>query len=147
MKVEIQIDPGLEEPVAVLRVPSPTEEVEALAARLRGEAVPQPFTVYTEREAVRVSRSMVLRFYAEDKGVLCQTGKGTFTVRRRLYELEEELAGTKFVRVSNSEIVNLDRVTGLDLTLAGTIKMTLEGGTVCWVSRRYVKKIKQALGL
>ena len=147
MKVEIQIDPGLDEPVAVLRVPSPTEEVEALAARLRGEAVPQPFTVYTEREAVRVSRSMVLRFYAEDKGVLCQTGKGTFTVRRRLYELEEELAGTKFVRVSNSEIVNLDRVTGLDLTLAGTIKMTLEGGTVCWVSRRYVKKIKQALGL
>lgn len=147
MRVEIQIDPSLDEPVVVLRAPSPTEEVEALAARLRGEAVPQPFTVYGEREAVRVSRSMVLRFYAEDKGVFCQTGKGTFTVRQRLYELEEKLAGTKFVRVSNSEIVNLDRVTGLDLTLAGTIKMTLEGGTVCWVSRRYVKKIKQALGL
>ena len=147
MKVEIQIDPSLDEPVAVLRSPSPTEEIEALAARLRGEAVPQPFTVYREREAARVSRSMVLRFYAEDKGVLCQTGKGTFTVRARLYELEEELAGTKFVRVSNSEIVNLDRVTGLDLTFAGTIKMTLEGGTVCWVSRRYVKKIKEALGL
>ena len=147
MKVEIQIDPSLDEPVAVLRSPSPTEEVEALAARLRGEAVPQPFTVYREREAARVSRSMVLRFYAEDKGVFCQTGKGTFTVRQRLYELEEQLAGTRFVRVSNSEIVNLDRVTGLDLTLAGTIKMTLEGGTVCWVSRRYVKKIKSALGL
>ena len=142
MKVEIQIDPSLDEPVAVLRSPSPTEEVEALAARLRGEAVPQPFTVYREREAARVSRSMVLRFYAEDKGVLCQTGTGTFTVRQRLYELEEALAGTRFVRVSNSEIVNLDRVTGLDLTLAGTIKMTLEDGTVCWVSRRYVKKIK-----
>lgn len=147
MKVEIQIDPNLDEPVAVLRVPGPTEEVEALAARLREEAAPQPFTVYTEREAVRVSRSMVLRFYAEDKGVLCQTGDGVFTVRQRLYELEEALKGTRFVRVSNSEIVNLDRVTGLDLTLAGTIKMTLEGGTVCWVSRRYVKKIKQALDL
>ena len=147
MKVEIQIDPSLDEPVAVLRSPSPTEEVEALAARLRGEAVPQPFTVYTEREAARVSRSMVLRFYAEDKGVFCQTGKGTFTVRQRLYELEEQLAGARFVRVSNSEIVNLDRVTGLDLTLAGTIKMTLEDGTVCWVSRRYVKKIRSALGL
>ena len=147
MKVEIQIDPSLDEPVAVLRSPSPTEEIEALAARLRGEAVPQPFTVYREREAARVSRSMVLRFYAEDKGVLCQTEQGTFTVRQRLYELEEALAGTRFVRVSNSEIVNLDRVTGLDLTLAGTIKMTLEGGTVCWVSRRYVKKIRSALGL
>ena len=147
MKVEVQIDPGLDEPVVVVRAPSPTEEVEALARRLRAEALPQPFTVYQDREAVRVSRSMVLRFFAEDKGVLCQTGKGVFAVRQRLYELEEELSGTRFVRVSNSEIVNLDRVTGLDLTLAGTIKMTLEGGTVCWVSRRYVKKIKQVLGL
>ncbi len=145
MKVEVQIDPALDEPVAVLRAPAPTEEVEQLARLLRAQAAPRPFTVYQEREAVRVSRSMVLRFYAEDKGVLCQTSKGVFTVRARLYELEEELAGTKFVRVSNSEIVNLDRVTGLDLTLTGTIKMTLEGGTVCWVSRRYVKKIKQAL--
>lgn len=147
MKVEVQIDPALEDPVIVLRAPMPTAEVEALARSLEAAALPQPFTVYTEREAVRLSRSVVLRFYAEDKGVFCQTGKGIFTVRARLYELEEALAGTKFVRVSNSEIVNLDRVTALDLTLAGTIKMTLEGGTVCWVSRRYVKKIKQALGL
>ena len=147
MKVEVQIDPALDEPVIVLRAPMPTEEVEQLARLLRAQDAPRPFTVYAEREAVRVSRSMVLRFYAEDKGVLCQTGKGTFTVRARLYELEEALTGTKFVRVSNSEIVNLDRVTALDLTLTGTIKMTLEGGTVCWVSRRYVKKIKGALGL
>ena len=147
MKVEVQIDPALDQPVIVLRAPMPTAEVEELARRLRAEAVPQPFTVYAEREAVRVSRPIVLRFYAEDKGVFCQTAQGVYTVRQRLYELEEELAGTKFVRVSNSEIVNLDRVAALDLTLAGTIKMTLEGGTVCWVSRRYVKKIRQALGL
>lgn len=147
MKVEVQIDPRLEEPVIVLRAPSPTGEIEALAKQLREAALPQPFTVYRGREAVRVSRSMVLRFYTEDKGVYCQTAHGVFTVRQRLYELEEELAGTRFVRVSNSEIVSLDRVAALDLTLAGTIKMTLEGGTVCWVSRRYVKKIRQALGL
>ena len=147
MKVEVQIDPRLEEPVIVLRAPSPTGEIEALAKQLREAALPQPFTVYRGREAVRVSRSMVLRFYTEDKGVYCQTAQGVFTVHQRLYELEEELAGTRFVRVSNSEIVNLDRVTGLDLTLAGTIKMTLEDGTVCWVSRRYVKKIRSALGL
>ena len=147
VKVEVQLDPGLDEPVIILRAPSPTEEVEALAQKLRDFALPQPFTVYREREPVRVSRTAALRFFAEDKGVYCQTGQGVFTVRQRLYELEEALEGTRFVRVSNSEIVNLDRVTALDLTLTGTIKMTLEGGTVCWVSRRYVKKIKQALDL
>ena len=79
---------------------------------------------------------------AANKLFLSQSG-----ISAAIRELEEELGGTKFVRVSNSEIVNLDRVAALDLTLAGTIKMTLEGGTVCWVSRRYVKKIRQALGL
>ena len=147
MKVEVQIEPGLEEPVLILRAPGPAEEAEALAQKLRALDLPRPFTVYQEREPVRVSRASVLRFFSEDKGVLCQTDKGVYTVRARLYELEEELEGTRFVRVSNSEIVNLDRVTALDLTLTGTIKMTLAGGTVCWVSRRYVKKIKQALDL
>ena len=40
-----------------------------------------------------------------------------------------------------------DKVTALDLTLTGTIKLTLRGGGECWVSRRYVKKLKEALGL
>ena len=147
MKVEVQIDPGLDEPVIVLRSPGPGEDAEALAQKLRALDLPRPFTVWQEREPVRVNRSAVLRFFAEDKGVSCQTDKSVYAVRQRLYELEEELENTRFVRVSNSEIVNLDRVTALDLTLTGTIKMTLAGGTVCWVSRRYVKKIKQALGL
>ena len=147
MKVEVQIDPGLDEPLVVIRAPAASGDVDALAQKLREAALPQPFTVYQEREAVRVPRPAVLRFYAEDKGVSCQTAERVYTVRQRLYELEEELDGTRFVRVSNSEIVTLDRVAALVLTLAGTIKMTLEGGTVCWVSRRYVKKMKQVLGL
>lgn len=147
MKVEVQIDPALDQPVIVLRAPMPTAEVEELARRLRAEAVPQPFTVYTQREAVRVSRPIVLRFYAEDKGVFCQTAQGVYTVRQRLYELEKQLAALQFARISHSEIVNLRQVTALDLGLTGTIRMTLKGGTACYVSRRYVKKIKEVLGL
>ena len=52
-----------------------------------------------------------------------------------------------FVRISHSEIVNLRKITALDLSLTGTIRITLAGGTVCYASRRYVKKIKEALGL
>lgn len=68
-------------------------------------------------------------------------------MRQRLYELEERLAGRRFVRISHSEIVNLGQVTALDLGLTGTIRMTLRGGAVTYVSRRYVKKIKEVLGL
>ena len=60
---------------------------------------------------------------------------------------EGKLDRHAFVRISHSEIVNLGKVTALDLSLTGTIRMTLAGDTVCYVSRRYVKKIKEALGL
>ena len=68
-------------------------------------------------------------------------------MRERLYELEQKLAGKRFVRISHSEIVNLRQVTGLDLSLTGTIRMTLTGGVTVYVSRRYVKKIREVLGL
>ena len=74
-------------------------------------------------------------------------GGEIYTVRLRLYELEERLDRKAFVRVSHSEIVNWKRVTALDLSLSGTIRVTLEGGVVTYVSRRYVKKIKEVLGI
>ena len=46
-----------------------------------------------------------------------------------------------------ASFVNLEMVTALDLSLTGTIQMTLTGGVVTYVSRRYVKKIKQTLNL
>ena len=41
----------------------------------------------------------------------------------------------------------MKQVKALDLTFTGTIRITLADGTVCWASRRYVKKIKEVLGL
>ena len=53
----------------------------------------------------------------------------------------------RFVRISHSEIVNLRRVKRLDLSLSGTICMELSNGTTAFVSRRYVAKIKEILGI
>ena len=89
----------------------------------------------------------ILRCFAQDKGVKAQTAEGVYDLRERLYELEARLDRHTFVRISHSEIVNLRKVTALDLSLTGTIKMTLAEGVVCYVSRRYVKRIKEALGL
>lgn len=147
MKLDVQYDPTLTEPELLLRAPAPSPQTDELVRRLKSACVPDSVTVFREGEAVVLPLGDILRFFADGKGVSCQTAGETYTVRQRLYELEEELALTRFARVSHSEIVNLSRVAALDLTLTGTIKMTLAGGTVCWVSRRYVKKLKQVLGL
>lgn len=70
-----------------------------------------------------------------------------YALRLRLYELEERLSPMRFVRISNSEIINLYLVKRLDLSLSGTICMELAGGATAFVSRRYVSKIKDILGI
>ena len=147
MKVEIRIEPQLKTPQVVICAPAATPEVLALAQRLRQEGRSPTFSVFREGEALLLSLGDILRFFTDGKGVSCQTAGGVYAVRQRLYELEEELEDARFVRVSNSEIVNLNKVSALDLSLTGTIKLTLEGAAAVYVSRRYVRKIKQVLGL
>jgi len=148
MKVRVEIDRTLDAPELTLRAPALTPEVERLGRRLEREGSHPVFAAFRGGEAVMLPLGDILRFYTDGKTVACQAVSGVYGVRERLYELEEDLAQARFVRVSNGEIVNLDRVTALDLTLSGTVKITLDGGAaVCYASRRYVKKIKQAVGL
>ena len=146
MKLEVHIDPALAEARVEVYAPARTPEVDALLDRLTAAEAPL-LGFRDDGSAVPLDPEDVLRFYGEDKDVRAQSGEAVYTVRERLYELERRLAGRSFARVSHSEIVNLKRVTALDLSLTGTIRMTLTGGVTAYVSRRYVKKIKEVLGL
>ena len=145
MKVELNIEPSLPDVTVVIHAPARTKEVERLLARLSEQE--DSLLGFRGTKAVTLAPETILRFYGEDKEVRAQTAEGVYTVRHRLYELEERLDRQQFVRISHSEIVNLRQVTGLDLGLTGTIRMTLTGGVTTYVSRRYVKKIKEVLGL
>ena len=147
MKVELRLVPERTEPALIVEAPALTPAVEELLSRLEGMG-DGTLPGFRGEKAYLLKTADIVRFYGESKAVFAEDGAGErYEVKLRLYELEEQLDPHAFVRISNSEIVNLKQVTALDLTLGGTIKMTLAGGTVCWVSRRNVKNIKRALGL
>ena len=146
MDVELRLEPGRKEPKIVILAGEDSPELRRLAEELSGLAL-GPVAVWKGEQALRLPQGDFLRFYADGKGVSAQTGEEVYSVRLRLYELEERLDPRRFVRISNSEIINLDRVTAVDLSLTGTICMTLDGSVQSYVSRRYVKKIKEALNL
>ena len=146
MNIEVELDPALTELLVKILAPGETEELADLLSRLEGAE--KKLLGFRDGGAVPLEPEDILRFYGEDKEVRAQTlGGEVYTVRLRLYELEERLDRRTFLRVSHSEIVNWKRVTALDLSLTGTIRVTLEGGVTTYVSRRYVKKIKEVLGL
>ena len=100
---------------------------------------------YKNQETKSVTTYEIVRIYSENKKVYLRTQEELFEVRERLYVLEESLSERGFVRISNSEIVNISQIEKLDMSYAGTIKMFMKNGDETYVSRRYVSRIKDVL--
>lgn len=148
MKLNIKIDTSVEEPEALIITPRMSEEVNKIVdyiGRLNGE--PTVISDVKDDKVEILEQGEFIRAYAEGGKVFVRTEKGLYQIRLRLYELEERLDGSIFVRISNSEIVNLKKVKSIDLSFVGTICMEMSNGDVSYVSRRYVSKIKKILGL
>lgn len=147
MKVEIRIDPDSEEPTAVITAPAMTEDVRRAADFLADPDSPDVLAGFLDDTACILRPADLRRIYASRGKVYADAKGGTYVLRLRLYEAEKRLAAGRFVRISHSEIVNLDEVERFDLSLSGTILVLLKDGTTTYVSRRYVPKIRQVLGL
>ena len=148
MKLEIKIDTAIVEPETVITTSAMTDEVNRVVnyiSNLKNTSF--MITGQKDGKIELLDQENIIRLYAENGKMFAKLDQATYQIRLRLYELEERLDNEKFVRISNSEIVNLKKVKGLDLSFAGTICMELENGEVSYVSRRYVSKIKKKLGL
>ena len=86
-----------------------------------------------------------MRAYTESRKVLIDTDTGTYFLKKNLSALEEELNPHRFIRISQSEIVNIYKVRRFDINIAGTIGVEFENGVKSWASRSCVKAIKEIL--
>lgn len=146
MKIEVRIEEGQTEPKLLILVDRMTDEVSDLVRRLSGGE----FTAlagFRGDEARLIGDEDIIRVYTSEGKVFAVTDTGEYRLRLRLYELEDRLDSRSFVRISNAEIVNIKRVRGFDLSLSGTICVSLSNGETTYVSRRYVSKVKKTLGL
>lgn len=148
MKLNINIDSEAKEPEVTITTAHMTEDVSKVVEFVsRLDEAPTIISGIREDKVELLDQETIVRLYAEEGKVFAKTGQGLYRIRLRLYEVEERLDSGKFVRISNSEIVNLKKVKSLDLSFVGTICMELSNGEVSYVSRRYVSKIKKVLGL
>lgn len=142
MKVEINIDPGCPETKIIIHAPEMTDEIADLVKRLNAPQ-PEVIAAQTERGMELLNPIEIIRVYSERQKVLAQTAKGVYSLKARLYEMEQRLDERLFVRISSSELVNIRMITGMDFSLAGTIRLSLKGGITTYVSRRQVAKIRK----
>lgn len=78
--------------------------------------------------------------------VILHVDKDSHFLRETMNAFEERVSPEKFVRISRSTIVNIDRIKELQPMFYGEYTVTLHNGTRLTLSRRYRDKLQQ-LGL
>lgn len=92
-----------------------------------------------------INISDVIKFYSEDKKNYCNTREGNFVIKEKLYFLEDNLPNDKFIRISNSVIVNIEKAKCFDTSILGSIIIIFKDNTQEYVSKRRVSSVMKFL--
>ena len=142
MRCRIFIDKEHEEEILIY-----THEKTPLVNRIEKLVSDDSFELigYKDREAVRLDTADVICFVAEDNKVFAMTESEKFSLRLRLYQIEENLSDN-FVRINQSCIANINKIDRFDASISGTLMVRFKNGYRDFVSRRQVKNIKERFG-
>lgn len=146
MKIKLVIEPQYEKPEIHICHKEAGDELHSLYDAVN-DVVNTQLMAYDENGVHMLVSSEIIRIFAQNQKVMAATSKGIYRLHQRLYEIEETLDGSRFLRISNSEIVNVKKIKRMDTSMTGTIQMYLDAGMETYVSRRYVTRIKKALGI
>lgn len=146
MKVEIKIDQSLDEVKIVIYAREISKEILSLKESLENNQA-NVLTGFFDDKLEFIDPENIIRVYANEKKVYAVCSNKTYLLRLALYQVEQRLDPKKFVRISNSEIINLKKTKNFDLSYIGTISCQMVNGDVCYVSKRTLKKVKEILGI
>lgn len=146
MKVTLDIDSDYEETKVTIHCNEVDESIKEILDFLKGKKT--EFLVGKDGEMQHIIRpDAVHYFHTENEGVVAVTSEGSYMLREKLYELEEMLSSSKFIRLSKSVIANFHELNRFEASFNGTLCVHFKSGAKEYVSRTYVHGIKEALKL
>ena len=96
------------------------------------------------RKLYLIESNAISRIYIENRQVLSETTQGDYHLGLRLYQVLEKLP-SYFIKISQSEIVNLKEIERFNITPNGLVEIHLKNKEITYSSRRYLKAIKEKL--
>lgn len=144
MKVSLTIDSEFKETKVKIETPKLSESVQELLEFIKGRET--EFLVGKIGEMQHILKPEdIYYFHTEKEAVIAVTSTGSYRLKEKLYELEEILPSSKFIRLSKSVIANLYELNRFEASFNGTLCVYFKSGAKEYVSRTYVNHIKEAL--
>lgn len=147
MKVELKIDKELDETKIVVYAKELTEDIVNFVNKFQDYDGSKNIIGFLDDKTFILDKNDIESLFAENSKIYARVNNKNYKVKRKLYELEEALEGSSFVRISNNEIANFNKVECLDIKGSSVICLKYKSGEITYVSRRYISKIKKYLDI
>ena len=143
MKIEIQEGHNAVE--IIIKCPQVTEAVIRMKSLL--SSCDQRLSCVKDGVIHLINKHDVFYFESVDKRCFAYTADDVYETPLRLYELEELLSDSGFIRSSKSQILNIAKIKTLCPDFGGRLEVVMENEEILIVSRQYSKSAKERLGL
>ncbi len=102
---------------------------------------------YKDGSIKRLNRESICYIESVDEKTFIYCENDVYDCRMKLYELEEKLVKSTFVRISKSCILNIDFIESVRPLLNGKYEALLLNGERLIINRHYVPDFKKKFGL
>jgi DNA-binding LytR/AlgR family response regulator len=145
MKINIKQDNSIAETEITILCKQNDRELEAVISSLG--LINNTVSGKLDRETFFIPLGEVLYFETIDNKTFFYTNDKIYETTTKIYQLEEKLAETPFVRISKSSIMNIQKVKSIRAEENSKLIATLVNGEKIVVSRQYMQSIKTKLGV
>lgn len=147
MKVKLEIASHILEDLVTIEAREYSAQIADLVDYIeKSGKVADRLTVKRGDEVHLLAMDDIYRLAIEDKVLHVKTENQDFTSNLRLYQVRDILSGD-FLQISQSEMINLKQLDHLQVTANGLVKIIMKNGDYTYSSRRYLKMIKETIGL
>ena len=141
MRWKIERRPGIAQTQLTILLPDePEPEAEALLRFLKKHV--RKLTGVLEGYTVKIAPEEICYIESVDDRTFLYADRAVYESPQRLYQLEQTLANTSFVRVSKSVILNADKVEKVRPLLNGKLEALLSNGERQHINRHYVSSFR-----
>jgi len=107
------------------------------------------FSINGKKDGInyKIPLESIFYFEASEDKTFIYGEKAVYECDLKLYELEQQLAGTNFVRISKSCILNIMHLNSVRPLFHGKFEAQLKNQEKVIINRHYVPKFKEKFGL
>lgn len=144
MEIEVKIDEKYDNPKIIVYTNKINSEITDIIDGI--SSINQKILkAYKDEKMYILNQKEIETVYSEGGTIHARCNNSIYNIKNRLYELETMLDKKSFIRISNSEIINFNKVENIDFKIIGTLVINFKSGNKAYASRRYIPKIKEYL--